>query len=137
MKTFNTKTKTQGLVNEDLFYDLKKYIGKLKDKYIKIDVSVKRKLRSNSQNKLYWVWLGLIAKEATRQDGEKKYTADDFHLAFRKMFLNESVGVIVKIQSTTELDTKEFTKYLDRIQKWVWEHLSSEFIFPLPEDLYT
>ena len=53
------------------------------------------------------------------------------------MFLNESVGVIVKIQSTTELDTKEFTKYLDRIQKWVWEHLSSEFIFPLPEDLYT
>jgi len=137
MKTFYTKTNDEGLVNNNLFFDIRNYLAKIKNKHIKIDISIKRKLRSNSQNKLYWAWLGLIAGEATAQDGQRKYTSEDFHLFFREMLLGSDDGIIKKVESTTELNTKEFTNYLNNVQRWVWESLSSEFIFPNPEDLYT
>ena len=137
MKTFHTKTNSEGLVNDDLFFDIRNYISKLKDKHIKIEISVKRKLRSNNQNKLYWAWLGLISKEANILEGSDLYTADDFHYSFRSMFLKNRGNLINCVESTTNLNTKEFTEYLNNIQKWVWDYLSSSFIFPLPEDLYT
>jgi hypothetical protein len=136
MKNFYSKTNEEGLASDDLFSDIKEYIKTLKDRYIKIEVSIKRKLRSNSQNNLYWATLDLIAKEANNQGGEIKYTADDFHFAFREMFLTTRRGLIKKIQSTTGLNTKEFGEYLEKIKVWVWEHLSSKFIFPNPSDLY-
>lgn len=86
----------------------------LKHKFF-AEVKIWRKKRSLPQNKLYWAWLRCIAK-----DGETGYTEEELHEYFKKRFLNwrekEIFGDSISIvKSSTELNTKEFTDYLDKI----------------------
>ena len=63
-------------------------------------------------------------------------TDKDFHNAFKNMFLVDGGILINHIKSSTELTTKEFKEYLDKIEKWTWENINPEFQFPKPQDLY-
>ena len=112
--------------------------------------------RSLAQNGLYWVWLTIIA-------GERGQVKDEIHLECKKRFLIpiferdnpeyaemiQSVRTvwksglhkdahslkrqIIKLTSTRDADTKQFTEYLNDIErdaqeKGVW--------LPHPEDQY-
>ena len=70
-------------------------------------------IRSNQQNRFYWVYLGLI-------EAETGNIADDLHEYFKRVFLPPKFitykGKEIKIpSSTTELTKAEFGDYMDKI----------------------
>jgi hypothetical protein len=94
------------------------------------------KKRTNSQNALYWMWLACIGD----------YTGDDkndLHGYFRKRFLPFEEKTVIdevkfKLTSTTDLNTAEFSAYMDKIQQFVLTHeVIRDFgiELPNPEDL--
>lgn len=115
------------------------YFNKLIQKVCTIEIKEIKPKRSIDQNSLYWLWLTCIQEE-TGQD------KNELHLLYRAMFLQKEDSYITSIiraelwpqlkimfnsfqfikylpeiidvisRSTTELDTKEFTDYLGKIQ---------------------
>ena len=84
------------------------------------------------QNSLYWLWLKCLQDE-TGEDKER------LHEYFKARYLGVSTvevfGVDVQMSaSTTKLDTKEMTHYLDRIQQFALADLG--IALPNPSDLY-
>lgn len=115
------------------------YFNKLIQKVCTIEIKEIKPKRSIDQNSLYWLWLTCIQEE-TGQD------KNELHLLYRAMFLTKDDNYIISIirpelwqqlkimfnnfkfikylpeiidvisRSTTDLDTKEFTDYLGKIQ---------------------
>lgn len=94
--------------NESRFADcLKENEGKL----FRIEKEIST--RSLSQNKLYWLYLGVIEQETGN-------IANDLHELFRRTLLPPKfikvMGKEIKIpMSTTELNKTDFGEYLDKI----------------------
>ena len=94
-----------------------------------VEVKEYRKNRSNSQNRLYWSWVNLIAKDTG-------YEPDELHETFKQRFLGTEERVVfgkpVKIaKSTAKINTQEFTAYLDRIEQTA---LAMGMRLPHPDD---
>lgn len=78
-----------------------------------IQIDEYKPIRSNAQNRFYWVYLGVISDE----------TGDDarsLHQVFKSMFLPPKFvtmfGKEVQVSaSTTELDKQQFGEYMERI----------------------
>lgn len=82
-----------------------------------VEIKEFRKNRSNSQNSLYWKWLSEIEQETGN-------SRDDLHEIFKRMFLGTEtktlMGKNVEVtRSTTRLNTKEFTEYLNSIEHYM------------------
>ena len=97
----------------------------------RVTIVITKEKRTLDQNKLYWLWLSCIAKE-TGNDKE------DLHEYFIYKYLNPELiqvfeKMIYKRLSTTQLDTKQFTGYLNKIQIFANTELAIEL--PNPEDL--
>jgi hypothetical protein len=74
-----------------------------------------RKARTVSQNSLYWLWLECLSQET----GNDRL---DLHDYFRRRYLPWSEKTvlgetIMLTTSTTKLDTKQFTDYLEAIRR--------------------
>ncbi|HPW67804.1 MAG TPA: hypothetical protein PLS84_12085 [Salinivirgaceae bacterium] len=87
--------------------------------------------RTIPQNKLYRLWLKLIADETGHTD-------NDLHAYFKAAFLEKQYKVVFSEQveidaSTTRLSTKEFTTFLDNIYLFASETLG--IILPKPDDI--
>lgn len=109
------------------------YLEKLPtDKPYFAEIKQIRRRRTIDQNSLYWLWLKCLQDET----GEDK---DRLHEYFKARYLGVSTvevfGVDVQMSaSTTKLDTKEMTHYLDRIQQFALMDLG--IALPNPSDLY-
>ena len=88
---------------------------------VEITVRRYRKARSNNQNAFYWLCLNAIAHEI----GEDP---EELHVTFKSMFLVDRSKKLPIVRSTTSLDTKEFTDYIEKISIKV-----SEFGITLPD----
>lgn len=89
-----------------------------------------RDQRSHDQNSFYF---GVVLKEVQAGISEawgENLSTEKLHVLMRQKFLTEPVvnmntgevmGEVVK--STTELDTKEFSEYIDQIAKFAGEYL--------------
>lgn len=104
----------------------------LDSKVWQVEIKPYRKNRSKAQNRLYWKWLTLIGSELG-------YQRDEMHAIMADMFLEpitvQAMGKTICVApSTTKLNTKEFTQYLEQIEIFA----SSEFgiTLPRPDDLY-
>jgi len=91
--------------------------------------------RSLPQNKVYWMWLGNL-EEATGEPSGK------FHKWFGMMFIPEDIvinGIPMKDRrSTTELNRKEFSAYLEKIEAFVISEMGlSKDLVPWPKDMTT
>jgi hypothetical protein len=112
---------------------VKGYIDKLpEDKIYEIEISLKRKKRSIPQNRLYWLWITCISHET----GNDK---DFLHEYFSEKYLPKKSEIIfnheiIKPVSTTSLDAKQFTDYLDKIQ--IFASSEQGIILPNPGDIY-
>jgi hypothetical protein len=100
--------------------DKKRFIAEFK---------IYRRVRSLSQNKLYYLWLNCISDETGNQ-------VEDMHEFFKDRFIpwssREVFGVELKIHATTtNLDTKEFTDYLEKIRMFA---LDQGIYLPNPND---
>ena len=88
--------------------------------------------RTLAQNRLYHLWLNCISAETGNE-------VDILAEYFKQKFLGVRERVIHGDHvrgalSTTELNTEEFKRYLDRIQEWA--NVEQGIILPNPEDLY-
>lgn len=97
-----------------------------------ITISRIRNKRSIDQNRLYWLWIACICRET----GNDK---DDVHEYFKEYFLGYSEkpmfgGSVRHTRSTSDLDTKQFTDYLEKIKVWAARELG--IILPEPKDAY-
>jgi len=108
------------------------YIQKLPDKKYIVKIELKREIRSLPQNKLMWLWLTCIEQET----GNDK---NDLHDHFKDKWLPKKVvamfgKIIEKPISTSELDSKQFTDYLERIQQFA--NIELGIVLPNPDDLH-
>jgi len=123
---------------------------------LEVIVKEHKKDRSVAQNRLMWNWITIIAnelgmtKEDVHEDFKKRllvpiYERDDDGYAeminaIRKIysdgFKSEALKMhnhIVKLTSTTAATVKEFSEYLNEIEK---DSIEKGIILPHPEDMY-
>lgn len=91
-------------------------------KEIVLVVKLKKPNRSTSQNGYYWSVVVPMITEAVNEYGNE-WTNDDTHEFLKSRFNNREVemknGVIVSLpQSTTGMDTAEFSRYIDEVKQW-------------------
>ena len=110
------------------------YLGKLdiSQREYAVKVAKKADKRTLSQNRLYYLWLNCISAE-TGNDVE------DLHEYFKLKFIGVRSRIIygenvVRTYSTTDLNTEEFTAYLDKVQRWA--NVEQGIILPNPDDMY-
>lgn len=95
-------------------------------------IEIKRhvKKRSLSQLALYWMWVGVIAKE-TGND------TDTLHEFFKNKFLTPTIVNIGNEQferrTTTKLPTDEMSAYMNQVQAFAGAELG--ILLPQPEEL--
>ena len=87
---------------------------------IKITVEVYKDTRSNSQNKLMWMWYDEIREQLLSVTGNA-YTKDEIHEWFSEKYLpHTTVKILGEIhsfrKSTSKLKTSEMTDYLRIIE---------------------
>ena len=111
--------------------DVKAAIDKLDltvGKTYRVKITTKRTIRTVSQNALYWLWLTCIEKET---GNEKEY----LHEYFKQEYLGRETKEVFNtevypLRSTTGLNTKQFTNYLERIK--VFASVELGITLPLP-----
>jgi len=107
------------------------YLEKLNlSKKYSVEITLKRETRTLSQNRLYWLYLACLEYET----GNEK---ESLHDHFRKKWLKKKEGEfqgekIIMTYSTTELNTKQFADYIDKIVLFAAEE---GIILPDPNDL--
>jgi len=119
IKWFGTVKQNKVILDDRKAFDA--CVCKLNDKRIELTISAYRKNRTTPQNKLYWKWIEIIANEVGEDD------KDGLHNFFRAKFLIDKSKKLPIIKSTTQLTTKEFCGYMDKI-----ERLVSQFGITLP-----
>lgn len=96
-----------------------------------IDINLKRKIRSISQNNLYWLWLTCIEFET----GNNRYYMHEY---YKEIFIIPEIievrGKKIEIKTTTNKDTLIFKNFLDRVQ--IDANIEWGIKLPLPEDQY-
>lgn len=112
---------------------IKAYLDRLPEgKEYDVRIVLHRNKRSDSQNNLYWMWLGIISKDTGN-------SAEDIHKVFARKFIGVDVvdfagEKIAKVKSTTRLSTEDFTAYLGQVEAFALTELG--IVLPHPEDLY-
>lgn len=109
------------------------YLNKLDISQREYKVSIVRKAekRTLQQNRLYRLWLNCISAESGND-------VEDLHEYFKATFLDIHSRIIygkeiIRVTSTTELNTEQFKAYLDKVQQWASVELG--IILPEPEDM--
>lgn len=110
------------------------YLTRLPDNVKRLDVVIKlhREKRTIPQNRLYRMWVAIIADETGNNP-------DDIHEVVKAMLLGVRTIEIAGIQqdipiSTTALNTVQFTHFLERLDAWAGTELG--ITLPHPEDAF-
>lgn len=104
--------------------DIKDFSGK----YVVIDITKKKSIRSLSQNAYYHSAVVPLVRQGLKDLGHK-LTLEDTHLFLRGKFLKEELvsedGEVIgeRIKSTTELTKSAFADYISEIQQFSAEIL--------------
>lgn len=100
---------------------------------IKVTIEDYVKKRTNSQMRLYFMWLSEVAKLVSSETG---MSTEDFHEAVKKKFLSprvfEFAGRFYEAYSTKGLDVKQMSNYLDQIYQLIVGDFG--ITLPLPEE---
>jgi len=91
--------------------EINRFLKRIKDgSKITIEIKRYRENRSLAQNRLYWLWLNIIGDELG-------YTPEEVHDSYKAMFLTDKTKKIPLVRSTTALDTKQFTVYVEMVKR--------------------
>ena len=112
---------------------VKSYIDSLPEgKAYDVVIKLHREKRTIDQNRLLFLWLGCIANETGNdKDTLHEYFKQKF-LGFEQRVMSFNREVTFISPTTTTLDTKQFTEYLNKIQEFASSELG--IVLPLPED---
>lgn len=94
-----------------------------------LEIKPYKRVRSAAQNRLYWMWLHVMAQDTGYDDME-------LHLHFRETFLGyEVVNVrgenVMALRSTTELTVRQMTDYLNLVSRVA---VFLDIVLPYPDD---
>ena len=109
-----------------------RYINTLNmDKPWRMECKPYKKNRSLSQNKLYFMWMKVIGDSIG-------YTSEEMHAIMADKFLTTEFveyggDKIKRDKSTSKLNTKEFTEYLEKIDRWAASEMG--IVLPSPGEL--
>lgn len=112
---------------------VKSYLDKLPvGKRYDVTVKIHRDKRTVDQNRLLFLWIGCISHETG-------YFKDEVYEIFKKKFLGTETfemwgEKVERVRSTTSLDTKQFSHYLEKIQQFASSEMG--IILPDPKDKY-
>lgn len=107
-------------------------------KEVKIEITRKRKTRSNPQNRYYWGCVIPIIQNGLFEAHGQAYSDDETHEFLKANFnanstVNEKNGEVYTLpQSTARLTTTEYEEYLERVREFAREYLGCEI--PLPNE---
>lgn len=109
------------------------YLEKLPEgKRYFVDIVLKREKRTVDQNCLYWLWIACIMLET---GNDKEFLHEYFKGKFLGYVEKVVFGEVIKTpKSTTTLNTKQFTNYLEDIRVFAAAELG--IVLPDPEDRY-
>jgi hypothetical protein len=113
--------------NRELY--LQEISGLQSDKEYTMVIRVKRKPRSNGQNRFYW---GIVVPQVLRglkEAGFNVFSKDDAHDIIKFKFLkvnleNDSGEFVESFKSTKEMSTSEFKEFIEHLQIWASEYLN-------------
>lgn len=87
----------------------------MKDGLYTVEITRQRDVRSAKQNRLFHKWMGVMEKKS-----HVGYYSEEWKQLFASVFLREEketpLGMMSRIRSTTELDTKEFSEFMKNVQ---------------------
>lgn len=102
---------TNGKIIIDRAVDFAKLRSRLEGFEVDVVLRRHRKPRSLSQNAYYWaVVVPLLAERAGYDD-------EEMHEALKWRFLQSRGGDLPSVRSTADLDTVEFTTYIEQVRK--------------------
>ncbi len=92
-------------------------LKQLEGKEIEITIQKERKKRSNQQNAYYWGCVIAIFADSLG------YEPEELHEALKWQFLrtHSDKPDLPSVRSTTDLDTAEFTEYIEQIRRFAAE----------------
>ena len=97
-------------------------------KPMRFECSVIREKRSLNQNSLLWLWMTALEK-----DSETGYTRDEFYQFFLEKFApRREIFTNLVIVTTSQMDSKQMSEFLDNIQRFAIVEL--QFKLPDPND---
>jgi len=107
--------------------DLGRKLQELKEGEYVVTIKKNRAIRSLSQNKYYHAILNIIGIETG-------HTHEELHEALKMKFNSEMIffpksGSQVVAKSTSDLDSGQFTAYINRVKNWAL----NEFSIVIPE----
>lgn len=128
-KEITTKEELADVVNQVIALDI------TKPQLITIE-PVKNK-RSLAINSLYWMWIAQIRTHIMDVSG-RCYVADAIHEMLKELFLEPIVyefrGTVIKKYSSKVLNNKDFTEYLNKIDRYSANDLN--LLLSKPQDLF-
>lgn len=120
------KTIFYATVKEDLSISflniakVKQHILPLRGQTVEVTIEKRRKRRTDNQNSYYWgVVIRTIANECGYRSDEELAAV---HAELKKKFLPHN-GKLAIPQSTTKLNTAEFTRYIEAVRDWAVSEL--------------
>ena len=104
-----------------------------------VEVSKCTNNRSLAQNRLYWLYMSQISKGYDLSHG-KQHSPETWSEYFKHQFLDSKIievrgEVIKQTKTTTKLNTKEFTDYLERIDIYCADELGVMLHHPIEYQL--
>lgn len=117
--------KLQANVAKSIALDLNKFEGQR----IELTIQKLKSTRSSQQNRLWWLYVGILSKELG-------YTKDELHEILKYKFLkrekvDEKTGEVFEyLGSTTKLNKTEFADMVNELIRWSAE--TFDIVLPLP-----
>lgn len=96
----------------------------LEGKNVKVSLETRKNSRTLAQNGYYW---GIVLGTISDYTG---YEVEDLHNHFKYHFLKRKVGNLDTFKSTTELNTKEFSDYIEHIRKFANQVIGIDILTP-------
>lgn len=109
--------------NPESHKKLGKELSQLKPGEYVVTVKKKKHIRSLDQNSYYWAILTLIAAETGEFDRDRLHNICKSKFNSKLEELPRNGGSILVVESTSKLDSDEFTKYINRVKSYARQEL--------------
>lgn len=107
--TFYGRVLPGGLHVRDRPKDYARYVRSLGGQFVEETLRKRRTKRSSKANRFYW---GYVLEEIA---SAAEMTKDETHFGLKLKFLGDDIdGPLVKVKSTADLSTEEFSAYTER-----------------------
>ena len=121
----------EGKLQKNISLQIKNELNHFEGKRVEITIQKLSAKRSDQQNRLWWLYMGILSKELG-------FTKEEIHDICKFKFLkrekvDEKSGEIFEyLGSTTQLNKMEFADIVSELIRWVSE--TFDIVLPLPNE---